>query len=203
MRLIFIFFTLLFLTSCTSEPKSSAPANTKVSSNSAASSSSSVVTKKPIYTANETARLGLCVALTDNAFSIAKAKLKGTAAKMLRDEYAAKPMADLTVPLVDKIYTDKFTHAWDYSVSFYQECATNLAQVAQPKSDTASYCMQNALIARIAKDNKDTGVSKEATQEYFNSFNSETPRKIVDEVYLQKKSREDTVRDTWNSCVVF
>jgi hypothetical protein len=153
------------------------------------------------YSAREKTRMMLCVGLTDNAFSIADAKLAGRAAADLKTEYASRPEARLTVPLVDKVYADSFSHSWDYAVAFFKECALNLAEVPDTRAGLAAYCMQNSMIASIAYNSRNAGAPREQTYKLFAQFPSEASRKIIDQVYEQSKSRPEEMVDTWTACM--
>jgi hypothetical protein len=153
------------------------------------------------YSAAEKTRMTLCVGLTDNAFSIADARLAGRLAADLKAEYAVRPEAHLLVPLVDKVYADTFSHSWDYAVAFFNACALNVAQVPRTRSGLAAYCMQNSMIASIAYNSKNAGASREQTYKLFAQLPAEAPRKIVDQVYANSKSRPEQIADTWNSCM--
>jgi hypothetical protein len=153
------------------------------------------------YSNNQVNGLTMCVGLTDTAFSIADRKLRGEAQQTVRESYVSAPNRDLVLPLVEKVYEAQFTHGWDYAVSFYGECALNLAEVPADRTKTPAYCMQNAMIAGIAQTNRNAGTSKEQVIEQFSSFGSDTPRFIINDVYSQSSNRAKTVQDTWNSCM--
>lgn len=152
------------------------------------------------YSANEGAKLGLCMSMADNAMTIASYKLAGKSIDEVKQQYAGRPASALTGPLVDKIYGEHVSNAWDYTVVFYRDCAVNIASVQAPRSDIATYCMQNVMIATTAHSLKESGAPKETAYERFAKMGA-TPRGIVDDVYGQTAARADVVTRTWNSCM--
>jgi hypothetical protein len=153
------------------------------------------------YTSAEKLHMTGCVALTDDASRIALMKLTGASLGMAEGYYMSKDHNQLKMPLVKKVYADTFFNEWDYSVSFFNECAAKQAKVTQPRVRMASYCMQNVLIAGIAYDYKELGKPREAAQAHFAGFNADTPRLIVDQVYASSGSRSQVEMSNWDSCM--
>lgn len=187
----FSIFLGLLLSGCAASP-SAAPAK---------AAPLPAATQAPIrYSANEGARLALCMSMADNAMTIANYKLAGRPIEEVKEEYRGRPAPALTGPLVDKVYGDHVSNAWDYTVAFYRDCAANIANVRPPRSDTATYCMQNVMIATMAYNLKAAGTPKETAYKQFAAMGA-TPRKIVDDVYGQSAPRTDVATRTWNSCM--
>ena len=158
------------------------------------------VTAPPAYTTNEATRLMLCMSMADNAMTIATYKVAGKSIDEVKALYRQGPQSTLTLALVDKVYGENISHTWDYTVSFYKECAVNMANIPPPRSDMATYCMQNVLIASTAYNLKAAGLPKETTYKRFDKM-GETPKHIVDEVYGQSGTRTEVTLKTWNSCM--
>jgi hypothetical protein len=156
------------------------------------------------YTQKEyTGSLG-CVGLTDTAWKSASQKLAGVRiddAKKIYDGRLEGALKTLNLHIVDKVYGDTFTNAWDYAVSFYGECAQNVADVGKDRSGLANYCMQNSIISMAAWEYRNAGEPVENVYQYFGKF-SEVPtaRSIIDRVYAGSKSRPNTALDVWQSC---
>jgi hypothetical protein len=152
------------------------------------------------YTRQEASRLAFCMAMTDNVFTIAWWKLAGRPVDDIKMLYASQPESKLTVPLVEKVYEDPFTNRWDYTVAFFSECALNLANVPAPRSDMASYCVQNSMIAAMAREFKDANFTREKAQQQFDKMPA-TAHRIVDDVYASTKPRADLVHGVWGKCM--
>ncbi len=153
------------------------------------------------YSASEASRLMLCMSMTDNAMTIATYKMAGKPIDAVKARYKQGPQATVTEALVDKVYGENVSNAWDYSVNFYKECAANMANMQAPRSDMATYCMQNVMIATTAYSLKEAGVPKEASYSRFDKMGN-TPRRIVDDVYGQQSgTRTDAAMKTWNACM--
>src|SRR5580704_4553068 len=156
------------------------------------------------YTQKEYSGLLGCVGLTDTAWKSASQKLAGVSiddAKKIYDGHLEGALKTLNLHVVDKVYGDSFTNAWDYAVTFYGECAQNVADVGKDRSGLANYCMQNSIISMAAWEYKNAGEPVENVYQHFGKL-SEVPtaRSIIDRVYAGSKSRADTSLDEWQSC---
>jgi hypothetical protein len=154
-----------------------------------------------VYSAKEYETMTYCVGMSDTARYAATERLKGRAIEDLKQHYASKPNARVNIAAVDKVYSDRVSSAWDYTVSFFNECAQNLANVAPDRVRLASYCMQNQLMADVAYSYKVAAAPKEQAYAHFAQFNSKTPRTIVDWVYASPKERTEIRLDVWNRCM--
>lgn len=157
---------------------------------------------KKLYTHKEYLNMTYCIGMSDTARYVATNKLKGVPSGKMKDFYSSKENSRLNLATVDKVYAEKFSSAWDYTVSFFNECALNLANVPSSRVNLASYCAQNSLIADVAHSYKSSGAPKEKAYEHFAKFNSKTPNSIVDKVYASSKDRAEIKLDTWKSCMV-
>jgi hypothetical protein len=158
--------------------------------------------RPPPYTADEKSRMTFCVGVADVAMAIADDKRMGRPITEVKALYAGKPNAELTVPLVDKVYGEAITNPWDYAVSFFKECALAMANVSSNRVDFASSCMQNGMIASVAQAYRDSGAPKEQAYERFARFDGPTPRAIIDDVYARPSTRSQVVLDAWNRCMM-
>lgn len=156
---------------------------------------------EPYYNAEERSRLTYCVGMADTARAVATQKLEGVAREQLRQFYQSKPNTELHLATVDKVYGEEFTSAWDYTLSFFVECAANLAQVPLARVRLAHYCMQNQLIADVAHGYKTGGKPKDQAYLHFVRIPSETPKTIVDRVYASSKGRAEIKLELWSSCI--
>jgi hypothetical protein len=155
---------------------------------------------RPVYSKDEAGSLSLCQSMSDNAWTIASRKLAGRSAEDVKIEYRGRPASELTIPMIDKVYEDQFSNSWDYVVSFYRECALNMADLPEKRSDMAAYCMQNSMIASIAKEFKSGNAPREKAYQYFEKMPN-SAKMIVDEVYAQSQTRNEIVRSVWQSCM--
>jgi len=157
------------------------------------------------YTNKEYSGLLECHGMTDTAWTNAVQKMAGVKiedAKKRYDERLEGPLKNLALHIIDRVYSDSFTNAWDYAVSFYGECAQNVADVAKDRSDSAAFCMQNSMIAMTAAEYRTNGQPVESAYHYFGSLGDEkTPRSIIDRIYTGSKSRAETGLDEWQSCI--
>ena len=154
-----------------------------------------------IYTDKERKQMTFCIGVTDSVTYIATEKIRGASREKLITHYTGKPYEKMNVALVDKVYNEKFTSAWDYSIEVFGECAENIANVPKTRVRQASYCMQNQLIADVAYAYKKQGAPKEKAYAHFGKYNSDTPKRIVDRVYASTKSRGQIKLDVWNDCI--
>jgi hypothetical protein len=156
------------------------------------------------YTAREYNGMSVCLGVTDTAWTNATQKLQGVSLADAKKHYDGKlegTQKDLALRTVDKVYGDSFTNPWDYAVSFFGECAENIAGVRKDRSGMAGYCMQNSMIGMTAWDYKNAGLPVEKVYEHFAKFNSATPHAIVDRVYAGSKARADIGLEEWKSCM--
>lgn len=157
--------------------------------------------KHQYYTHAEVIKMTYCFGLTDTTMYVATQKLKHRPKLQLLDYYESRPNAKLNIAMVNKVYADHFTHAWDYTVNFFNECAARMADVAANRVGFASYCEQNTLIADLAYGYKHYGYPKQQAYQQFAVFKSKTPKRIVDQVYASNKSRAEIKLGVWNSCM--
>jgi hypothetical protein len=156
---------------------------------------------KPVYTAREQKSLTYCMALSDTALAVATRKVKGAPMAQVKANYAAKPQAAVTVPLVDKVYADSFKSPWDYTVGFFKECGANVAEVPETRVGLASYCLQRGMIASVAHTYKETGAPKETVYEKLAAFKGGTTQQVIDTVYAESKDRAGASLGAWNTCM--
>jgi hypothetical protein len=165
-----------------------------------ATESPAPATGKKAYTQAETNLLTYCTGLTDTAWSIAVRKLAGVKQEEVKAYYAKHPNTELTFAAVDKVYGDTFTHSWDYSVSFFQECALNIAHIPNESSKLGAYCMQNSMLASLAQEYKAAGKTKAQAYELL-PVKGNMPKTVVDAVYAKSKTRAVAGMDAWNDCI--
>jgi len=156
------------------------------------------------YTVKEYNGLLACVGMTNTAWTNASQKLKGVSIddpKKVYDGRLEGALKTLTLHVIDKVYGDSFTNAWDYAVSFYGECAQNVADVGKDRSSLANYCMQNSIIGMTAWEYANAGQPVENVYQLFGKLGEvPTARSIIDRVYAGSKSRADIALDEWQSC---
>lgn len=157
--------------------------------------------QKSVYTAQEYGSMTLCVGMSDTAMHVASKKLAGTPIEEMNDYYRPHENARLNLATVEKVYADSFTSEWDYTLSFFNECALNLANVPAKRVGMAGYCMQNGMISDLAYAFKQSGAAKQDAHSYFAAFKSETVNSIVDKVYASSDNRAEMKLDVWNSCM--
>lgn len=154
------------------------------------------------YTGQERHGLTYCVALSDTAFAVAERKLRGNTAGDLRAEYAARPRSEVTLPLIDKVYTDEFKSSWDYAVRFFDECAVNVVEIPEPRLAGATECVQQGMIASLAHSQKEGGAKKDTVYAYFAKFPPESTHAVIDAVFAKaEKDRAAAELAAWNACM--
>ena len=121
--------------------------------------------------------------------------------------YAAQPNAALIVPLVDKVYADPVKVAEDsgrasleYAVTFFQECASNLAAVPVERSRPAAHCLRNSMVAGMAQESRARGVTRDKLDAQLSGLDP-TVREIAYRVYAQTGSRAEEQLAEWNTCM--
>lgn len=124
---------------------------------------------KVTYTDKEYVGLLGCVGMTDAAWVGAQRKLKGVSLADAKRAYDGLQPAqkNLSQHVLDKVYSDAFTNAGDYAVSFYSECAQNVADVGSDREMPASFCMQNSMIGMAAWEHRNAGDPKESVYQLF------------------------------------
>jgi hypothetical protein len=153
-----------------------------------------------LYSQQENNHLTYCVGLTDSAWSIATMKLAGKTRDQVRQFYARHPNQKLITAEIDKVYSGTFTRAWDYSVQFFRDCAVHVGNVAPGATDTAAYCMQNAMLSGVAQEYKAAGKSQQ--QAYAGlPIQGDTPKSLVETVYANQDDRSGAMLRAWNSCI--
>lgn len=157
--------------------------------------------KQALYTQAETNAMTLCIGMSDTAWTVANQKSRGVSKEKMKKQYQGRPNAQINMATVDKVYNDKFKYSWDYTVGFFKECAANMAKVPLSRSNMASYCMQNAMIAGVAHDHKSSGAPKSKAYAYFAKFNNQTVNGIIDEVYRGNGRRAETKLAVWTDCM--
>ncbi len=157
--------------------------------------------RKPVYSREEHSKMTLCIGMSDTAMFVATRKLRGAPKDALLKFYDGKEHSRLNKATVEKVYGDRFTYAWDYTVEFFSECALNLAGVERKRANLASYCAQNSMIANVAHAYKASGADKQRAYSHFSKLQSKTPNEIIDRVYASSKSRAELMLGEWNSCM--
>lgn len=155
-----------------------------------------------IYTHTEHRNMTYCIGMADTAMYVATNKLQGVPMERMTEYYRPLENPRLHLATVEKVYADNFSSAWDYTLSFFDECTQHLANVPASRANLAGYCMQNSLIADVAHAFKISGAPKERAYAYFAEFKSETPNLIIDNVYASSQTRTDIKLDVWNSCML-
>ena len=153
------------------------------------------------YTHKEFTKMTYCIGMTDTAMHAATSKLKGIPMEQITSQYATREGFHMNIATVEKVYSENFSSVWEYSISFFEGCALNLAQVEASRIGKASHCAQNSLIAGLAYTYRSLGTSKEKTYEHFAVFENKESNIIVDEVYESRYSRAEIKLDIWTSCM--
>jgi hypothetical protein len=158
-----------------------------------------------VYTDREYSGMLLCLGMTDTAWTNASQKLNGVSLADAKKHYDGRLEGEpkhMALLIVDYVYKDSFTNAWDYAVSYFGKCAENVANVANERSGFANYCMQNSMIGMTAWEYRNSGQPVENVYQHFGTLGAEaTPRSIIDRVYASSKPRFDTALDEWKSCM--
>ena len=155
----------------------------------------------PDYTAAEQKQLGYCMWLSSAAYTIAGYKLHGDPDSVPKKFYSADPQSQVLLPLVNTVYSDKFTDAWNYAGDFYRDCANNLAQVPPERSGASGICMHATLIAATARTAREAGTPKEKVYALYTA-QGPAARKIIDGVYAPKTVPiQGTELQTWSDCM--
>lgn len=157
------------------------------------------------YTDKQYTGLLRCHGMTGVAWTFAIQKLNGVSLEDAKKQYDGRlegRMKDLALLVVNQMYKDSFTSAWDYTVSFYGECAQNIADIGKDRSNLANYCMQRSMIGMTAADYRISGQPVENAYRDFGKLGAEaTPRAVVDRVYTGSKSRAEAGVDEWQICM--
>jgi hypothetical protein len=156
----------------------------------------------PSFTAADQSRLEFCASLSVSAYVIAGYKLHGDPKELPKQLFAAKPSADMLVPLVDTIYGDNVSNAWDYAGVFYQDCAVELAKLATERAKLTTPCMYSAVIAATARTARDAGTPKAQVYALFAYLGTQAT-KIIDDIYAPPAvPAEGTELRVFSTCMV-
>ncbi len=159
------------------------------------------VAAKPAYTAAERKQLDYCTWLSGAAYTIAGYKLHGAPDTEPKKFYAGDPQAAVLQSLVDTVYGDKVTDAWDYAGQFYQDCALHLGKVSPQRSIGATNCMYQTLIAATARTAREAGTPKEKVYALYAQEGAEA-RTIIDGMYAPKDvPAQGAELQTWKACM--
>jgi len=153
------------------------------------------------YTRGEFRKMTYCIGLSDTAMHAATSKLKGIPMDQITSYYATKEGLHMNIATVEKAYSDNFSSAWDYTISFFEGCARDLAHVPAKRVGLASHCAQNSHIAGVAYTYKTLGAPRKQAYDHFAVFGNKSSNNIVDEVYESTSSRAETKLDIWIFCM--
>ena len=159
------------------------------------------VAPEKLYTQQEYKQMTYCVGMSDTSRYVASRKLDGKSREEMREFFANKEYTKLNLATVDKVYAESFTSAWDYTISFFKECADNLAKVPVDRINMGSYCLQNSMIADVAHSFMSADAPREKAYTYFSKFKSKAPNLIIDKVYASSKSRQEIKLEVWSACM--
>ena len=155
----------------------------------------------PHYTPGENKELSYCMWLSTAAYAIAGYKLHGDPDSVPKKFYAQDPQADVLLPLVNNIYSDKVVDAWGYAGDFYRDCADNIAKIAPQRSGPSAVCMYSTLIAATARTARAAGTPKEKVYAIYAS-KGPLARNIIDGMYAPNKvPAQGTELQTWSDCM--
>ena len=157
---------------------------------------------KSSYAADESRGLTYCVGLSDTAFAVAERKLRGATAGDQRADYAARPRSEVTLPLIEKVYSDEFKSSWDYALRFFRECGVNVVEIPAVRLAGATECAQQGMIASVAHSQKAGGAKKDTVYTYFAKFPESSTRAVIDAVYAHTQDRPAAELDAWNACMM-
>ncbi len=166
------------------------------------SPSTPLVPSKPKpYTQTEKQEMTPCVYIADTARGLATQRLQGIPIQDIKLESTNPAEQKFLDATLHKVYHDRFTSAWDYSIAFFGECAKNLAGINPERADLAAYCFQNQLIAEVASDYKSKGKPRQLAYEHFAQLRSKAPNAIIDQVYASGRSLTQIKLDVWDGCM--
>jgi len=156
---------------------------------------------KKLYTEQEAVKMTYCAALTDNAYGISMAKLKGVSINDAKNMYQNQSNNATLLALVDKVYKEDSSRVWEYSLAFFKECAANLAGVKADRIDLGGYCNHNRMIASVTHEFKASDKPKQKAYDFFAKYKSKTVNGIIDQVYESSGDRKTVSMAVWNSCI--
>lgn len=156
---------------------------------------------KSYYSNSQYSRLTYCFGMTDTVMYVAREKLKQRPSVQLIDYYESRPNAKLNIDIVNKVYADHFTNAWNYTLHTFDNCAQQFANVPDERVGLASTCEQQTLIAGVAYAYKKYNYPRQQAYKHFSALKGKMPNKIVDLVYNSSESRARLKLGIWNACM--
>lgn len=157
---------------------------------------------KKYYSSQEYRQMTVCVGMADTVNYVATRKLAKASKQDMSNFYASKPMAQLNLAIVDKVYKDDVKDAWAYTAEeYFPDCAQNMASVSAERVRLAGHCIHQTIIADHAYSFRSANAPIEKAYTFFAKLNGDTPRKIVDRVYASTEDRGTIKLDVWKSCM--
>ncbi|HEY3643805.1 MAG TPA: hypothetical protein VGM16_00585 [Gammaproteobacteria bacterium] len=167
----------------------------------AAPTTAPAAASNPGYTPAETKQLSYCMWLSSAAYVIAGYKLHGDPASTPKKFYLSDPQSPVLSKLVDTIYADQVTDAWNYAGDFYRDCAENVAQVPPQRSGPSGACMHATLVAATARTARANGEAKAKVDALYAS-KGPMAEKIINQIYAPKEPpAQGTELQTWSDCM--
>ncbi|MCB1961357.1 MAG: hypothetical protein KDE68_12670 [Rhodocyclaceae bacterium] len=153
------------------------------------------------YTLDEAARMTDCVAMTDTAMYTAMRRAAGKTEEEALHIFSGRRDEERDAAIVRQVYADKVSNVWDYSVGYFQRCASTQAGVPAERLELASYCMQRQMIGGLAYAFRAQERPRQAAYDYFAKFNSPVVREIINSVYDSNADRDTLRLQQWNACI--
>lgn len=158
-------------------------------------------TREIHYTQAEYARMTACVEMADISLHTSIRKRGGMALDDAKNIYRTQPDPDTRMAIVEKVYNDSVSNAWDYTVRHFQRCSVTSAQVAEERLQMASYCMQRQMIGDLSYSFKASERPVADAYAYFANFRSPVVKQIIDAVYATDVSKEEVKSQLWTGCM--
>ena len=109
----------------------------------------------------------------------------------------------MTLPLIEKVYSDEFKSSWDYALRFFDECAVNVVEIPAVRLAGATECAA-AGHDRVGRTRqKAGGAKKDTVYTYFAKFPAESTHAVIDAVYAHDRAgpRRRRSSHAWNACM--
>jgi len=150
-----------------------------------------------VYSQQEWLHMTLCVAMGETVWIVNNAKQQGRSRESVLADFP-EPEAELHRAIVEKVYGEDAGAPFDATVHALAECASDV--VGEDRGGLGTFCLVQALTARIAWESRAVGQSYEQLMARTAAF-PESLRMVLSEAYASQEDRVTLILGTWDRCM--
>jgi len=153
------------------------------------------------YTAAEYKNMALCTEKSKIAFAVAAGKQQGVPETEAKRTLGPATVID-EVPLVEQVYAASFDDPLQYSVTYFEGCSHDSANVSGDRIEKPRRCMAMTMVAVMARVLRAAGLSKQDTYRHLGATPGDVMSSVVDQIYAPATIPEDGSEiELWESCM--